>query len=192
VRIFFLGAIAVVILIIIVGYIGVVTGTLIPANADAQPGKLERWAAHQSLDAAVARGAPTSPPPVAADDATFNEGIKIYGDNCIVCHGAADGRPSMIGFGLYQKAPLLGRHGVEDEPVGQTYWKVRHGIRLTGMPAFANTLSDTQIWQVALFLKHMDKLPPAPGVKWKALKNPVALVPLDKLPPQMRRAISSN
>ena len=190
-RIFFLGAIAVVILIIIIGYIGVVTGTLIPANADAQPGTLERWAAHQSLDAAVARGASTSPPPVAADAATFNEGIKIYGGSCIVCHGGADG-PSTVGFGLYQRAPLLRRHGVEDDPVGQTYWKVRHGIRLTGMPAFANTLTDPQIWQVALFLKRTDKLPPASEVKWKALKNPAALVPLDKLPPQMRRAISSD
>jgi thiosulfate dehydrogenase len=192
VRNFFLGAVAAIILIMVIGFIGVMTGTLIHANADAQPGKLERWAAHRSLDAAIARGAPTSPPPVAADDATFNEGIKTYGGSCIVCHGAADGRPTTIGFGLYQKAPLLGRRGVEHDPEGETYWKVRHGIRLTGMPAFTNTLSDTQIWQVAVFLKHMDSLPPGPEAKWKALRNPAALVPLDKLPPQMRRAKPSD
>jgi len=64
--------------------------------------------------------------------ATFNEGIKIYGGSCIVCHGAADGRPSTVGFGLYQRVPLLGRHGVEDDPVGQTYWKVRTGFALPG------------------------------------------------------------
>jgi mono/diheme cytochrome c family protein len=39
---------------------------------------------------------------------------------------------------------------------------VSNGIRLTGMPSFKDTLSDTQIWQVALLLANADKpLPPA-------------------------------
>ncbi len=184
---FVLGIVVTLLVLVAGAYIGVTTGTLIPANADARPGKLERWAAGSSLHATIDREAPTSPSPVALNDATLEDGIKIYGDNCIVCHGAADGRPSNIGFGLYQKAPLLPKHGVEDDPEGETYWKVRHGIRLTGMPAFSNSLNDTQLWEVALFLKHMDKLPPAPEKKWKALKNPAELVPPDKLPPPMRR-----
>lgn len=182
---FVLGVVVALLVIAGIGYIGVVTGTLIPANADARPGKLETWAARASLRATVDRDAPKTAAPVALDDATLNEGIKIYGNNCIVCHGGADGHPSDIGFGLYQKAPLLGKHGVEDDPEGETYWKVRHGIRLTGMPAFSNTLSDEQLWQVSLFLKHMDKLPPGPAKNWKALKNPAGLVPADKLPKPM-------
>jgi hypothetical protein len=35
-----------------------------------------------------------------------------------------------------------------------------HGIRFTGMPAFRQNLSDREIWQMALFAKQMDKLPP--------------------------------
>ena len=181
---FWFGALTVVVVFLTIGYLGIVTGRLIPANADAKPGKFERWAAGRSLHATIAREAPTSPPPLASDDATLNAGIKVYGGNCIVCHGAADGQPSTIGFGLYQKAPLLGHHGVEDDPEGETYWKVKHGIRLTGMPAFGPTLSDTEIWQVSVFLKHMDSLPSGPKAKWKALKNPANLVPADKLPPQ--------
>ncbi|MBV8669457.1 MAG: cytochrome c [Candidatus Eremiobacteraeota bacterium] len=183
---FFLGVLAVVAVFLVIGYVGVITGTLIPANADGTPGKLERWAARQSLKATIAREAPSGAAPIPANDETLNAGIKIYGDNCIVCHGAADGRSSTVGFGLYQKAPLLGKHGVEDDPEGEIYWKVDHGIRLTGMPAFGHTLSDTQVWQVAVFLKHMDSLPPAPNAKWRALKNPAMLVPTDKLPKQMR------
>ena len=186
-RNFFFGAVAAIGLLALVVYIGVITGTLIHANADASPGKLERWAAKRSLNATIARQAPTTLPIIASDDATFERGIKIYADNCIVCHGAADGRPSTIGFGLYQKAPLLGHHGVEDDPEGRIYWKVRHGIRFTGMPAFGNTLNETDLWQVTLFLKNMDRLPPGPAAKWRALKNPAALVPPDRLPTQMRR-----
>ena len=169
-----------------IAYVGVTTGTLIPANADAAPGPLERWAAGKSLHATIAREAPKTPSPVALNDETLNQGIKIYGSNCIVCHGGTDGQPSQIGFGLYQRAPLLAKHGVEDDAEGETYWKVRHGIRMTGMPAFGKTLSDEQLWQVSLFLKHMDKLPQGPEKNWKALKNPADLVPADKLPPSIR------
>jgi mono/diheme cytochrome c family protein len=55
---------------------------------------------------------------------------------------------------------------------------VRHGIRLTGMPSFHETLSDRQIWEVALFLKHMDKLPPKVERDWKLVHNwPVSGLP---------------
>jgi mono/diheme cytochrome c family protein len=50
---------------------------------------------------------------------------------------------------------------VSDDPPGETYWKAANGIRLTGMPAFKDTLTDTQIWQVSLLLANADKpLPP--------------------------------
>jgi thiosulfate dehydrogenase len=50
---------------------------------------------------------------------------------------------------------------VTDDPEGSTYWKVTHGIRLSGMPAFAKTLSDTQRWQITMLVAHADKLSPA-------------------------------
>jgi mono/diheme cytochrome c family protein len=183
---FILGAVVTLLVLAGIGFVGITTGRLIPANADAAPGALEKWAASKSLHATIDREAPKSPSPVPLTDDTLNQGIKIYGSNCIVCHAGANGRPSQIGFGLYQKAPLLAKDGVEDDSEGETYWKVRHGIRLTGMPAFGKTLDDEQLWQVSLFLKHMDKLPPGPEKNWKALKNPATLVPADKLPPRMR------
>ena len=45
-------------------------------------------------------------------------------------------RPATSRAGLYQKPPQLAKDGVEDDPDGVTYWKIAHGIRLTGMPAF--------------------------------------------------------
>jgi mono/diheme cytochrome c family protein len=52
--------------------------------------------------------------------------------------------------------------GVSDDPSGETYWKAANGIRLTGMPAYKDILSDTQLWQVSLLLANANKpLPPA-------------------------------
>jgi thiosulfate dehydrogenase len=180
---FVLGALATLIVACIVVYVGVTQGLLIPANADARPSSLERWAAHRSLSASIRRGMPAEPNPIAATDANYDAGIKLYAANCVVCHGAAEGRPSSIAIGLYQHAPQLGKDGVEDDPDGETYWKIKHGIRFTGMPSYTKTLTDDQIWTLALFLKHMDALPAAPNALWHAMKNPVAAAPPSALSP---------
>jgi thiosulfate dehydrogenase len=171
-----IGAIATLVILGLGGYFGIQRG-LMPANADATPSKLETWAAKTSLRVTVAREAPKTPNPLPLDDDNLLAGIKLYGENCIVCHGGSDGAASNVARGLYQHAPQLGKHGVEDDPDGETYWKVAHGIRLTGMPAFGATLQERQLWQLTLFLKHMDSLSPAAEKAWKALKNPAAATP---------------
>lgn len=42
--------------------------------------------------------------------------------------------------------------GVSADAPGVSFWKIKNGIRLTGMASFKHILSDTQIWQVALLL----------------------------------------
>ena len=62
--------------------------------------------------------------------------------------------------------------GVTDDTPGENYWKIANGIRLTGMPAYKESLSDQQMWQVALLLTDRDKLPDA--VKQELAKPPAA------------------
>ena len=164
-----IGVVATLVALGFAAYIGVVAG-MMPANADAKPSKLERWAARTSLAATIARGASTAPPPIAPTDANLIAGIKLYAANCAICHGASDAKPSRIASGLYQHPPQLAKDGVEDDPEGVTFWKIEHGIRFTGMPSFGKTLDNLQKWQLTLFLKHMDSLPPAPERTWKAVK----------------------
>ncbi|MBV8117445.1 MAG: cytochrome c [Candidatus Eremiobacteraeota bacterium] len=165
-----IGALGIVAVGMLCAYVGVTNG-LMPANADSKPWKIERWMARTSLAATLRREAVTTPVPVALNDQNLQAGIKLYAQNCAVCHGASGGRPTSIASGLYQKPPQLAKDGVEDDPEGVTYWKITHGIRFTGMPAFGTSLTDEQRWQVVLFLKHMDSLPPAADRVWKAVKT---------------------
>jgi thiosulfate dehydrogenase len=165
------GAIGVLVLLALGTYAALKLG-MVPANADAKPAKLERWAARTSLGATLRREAPRTPNPLPLADADLTAGIKLYAQNCVVCHGAADAQPSNVARGLYQKPPQLAKDGVEDDPDGVTYWKIAHGIRFTAMPAFGQTLKERQLWQLTLFLKHMDGLPPTPERVWKAVRPP--------------------
>ncbi len=173
---FLLGAGAMV-LALLLGALVVVEFGLFPANADAKPSALETWAAHKSLDATIGRDAPKGPSPVKLSDANLLAGMKLYTNDCATCHGGADGSPSVVARGLYQKAPQLAKDGVEDDPPGETFWKVAHGIRLTAMPSFDHTLTKQQIWQLVLFVGHMDKLPPAVAKAWRQPSAPAAPTP---------------
>ena len=164
------GAAGVVLAGLLGAYVFIVMGGM-PANADADPPVLEKWAARASLRATISRQAPKGPVPLELNEANLLAGVKLYAANCAVCHGGADGKASNIAKGLYQKAPQLGEDGVEDDPEGKIYWKVYHGIRMTGMPAFRPTLTEKQIWQITLFLKRMDKLSPAAEKAWKTVPS---------------------
>ena len=63
------------------------------------------------------------------------------------------------------------KRALTSDPEGVSFWKIKHGIRLTGMPSFGYSLSDQKIWTLALFLKHMDKLPPAVQQTWQQVQN---------------------
>ena len=169
---FVLGVLVTAAVLLLGGY-AVLKAGLVPANADAKPGPLESWAAGTSLRATLDREAPTGPGPVALTDAALIAGIKLYGQHCAICHGTAKGEASAtpVAKGEYPAPPQLASDGVEDDPEGWTVWKIEHGIRWTGMPSWKGVLSDEQIWTLALFLKHMDKLPPAAEAEWRKVQN---------------------
>jgi thiosulfate dehydrogenase len=169
---FLLGVAFVIVAVLAGGYTAIKLG-LIPANADAKPGALETWAADTSLEATLRREAPSGPNPVALTDQNLMTGIQLYAKHCAICHGTAKGEASAspIARGEYPAPPQLASDGVEDDPQGYTYWKLDHGIRWTAMPSWKGTLTKQQMWTLALFLKHMDKLPPAAENSWQQVKN---------------------
>jgi thiosulfate dehydrogenase len=167
-----IGIVATIAATLVVGYILVQSG-YIPANADATPGPIETWIARTSLDATLNREAPKAPNPIAMTDTNLIDGIKLYADHCAICHGTENGSVSAspVAKGLYPRPPQLATDGVEDDPEGVSFWKIKHGIRLTGMPSWKDSLTDQQIWTLALFLKHMDKLPPTAQAAWQKVRN---------------------
>jgi thiosulfate dehydrogenase len=169
----FIVGVAAAIIVALVGAYALLQSGFIPANADAQPGGLELWAANTSLSATLRREAPSGPNPVAPTDDNLLAGVKLYAQHCAVCHGTAtgDASASPIAKGMYPRPPQLATDGVEDDAEGISYWKIKHGIRLTGMPSWAGSLNDQEIWTLALFLKHMDKLPTRAERAWTQVRN---------------------
>lgn len=148
-------------LTIVVAFLFLTRGGM-PVGTKGGPLPFERFMARTALRSAIGSAA-RMPSPIAADGANLTAGAHVYHEQCAVCHGFAGQQPSAIAKGLFPRPPQLlpPKKGVSDDPVGETYWKVKNGIRLTGMPGFFDGLSDTEMWQVSLLLAHANELPAA-------------------------------
>jgi mono/diheme cytochrome c family protein len=173
VKFFLIGLVVGLILIPLCVYIYFATGGA-PVATAAAPFPFEKTLANAALHAHIAKEMPKTVP-VPADEPNLMSGANVYRENCAVCHGIPGGTPTAITRGMFPKPPkLVEGMGVTDDPPGETYWKVANGIRLTGMPSFSESLSQTQMWQVSLLAANANKLPES--VK-SALFRPIPLVP---------------
>jgi mono/diheme cytochrome c family protein len=97
---------------------------------------------------------------------TLRESIKLYREHCAACHGDPAAPERILGQSFYPPAPQF-MTDMPDMPANQNFYIIKHGIRMTGMPAWGKLLSDDQIWRLTTFLSEMGKLPPSINQEWE-------------------------
>lgn len=85
-------------------------------------------------------------------------GLEHYHEMCVICHGAPGLERGEIGKGLSPTPPELTQ---EIHPPRGDFWVIKHGIRMTGMPAFGETHTDDEIWGIVAFLEELPHVSPA-------------------------------
>jgi mono/diheme cytochrome c family protein len=126
-------------------------------GADVKPGLIERTIAPWAVDRSVAKRAPNEKNPYAGDPAAVAVGFDHYRENCVICHGAPGVAGAELSKGLNPPAPSLGKEE-NDTPDGELFWVIKHGIRMTPMPAFGPTHTDEEIWKIVAFIRHLPNL----------------------------------
>lgn len=100
------------------------------------------------------------------DPAMIAEGAEHYSAMCTGCHLAPGIDDSEIRPGLYPQPPKLADVGAPDPRA--TFWIIKHGIKMSGMPAWGATHDDQAIWNIVAFLR---KLPALNAEQYKALTH---------------------
>jgi thiosulfate dehydrogenase len=159
---FALGVVTALLVLIGGAYVFIVTGGVSMDTASA-PLPFETTVAQAVLRANLKDAANQKNPLPPLDEASMRAGARLYRDHCAICHAAPEEPGSDIAKGMFPNPPeLFDKHEmVTDDPQGVTYWKITHGIRLSGMPRFQQTLSDAQRWQLTMLVANADKLSPA-------------------------------
>jgi mono/diheme cytochrome c family protein len=122
------------------------------------PGNLEsksvRWAKHH-----ITIGGRKDHSPLTASNENIQAGKQAFGDYCVVCHGR-DGQNTGVPFAdkMAPPVPSLADSEVQAYSDGQLKWIINNGIFPSGMPASRGILSDEEMWQIVLYIRH---LPPA-------------------------------
>jgi mono/diheme cytochrome c family protein len=146
----------VVLLLLAVGAV-LATGSF-DTGAIEPPSRLEQRVARWALDRSVARRAPEKANPLAGSASAAREGLGIYREQCLFCHGAPGVDPSKAGQGLNPGAPDLSVPRVQRRTDGQLFYLTGSGIRMTGMPAFSATHSEEELWKLVAALRRLPEL----------------------------------
>ncbi|HET9410228.1 MAG TPA: PQQ-dependent sugar dehydrogenase [Candidatus Sulfotelmatobacter sp.] len=89
--------------------------------------------------------------PYEGQAAAVEEGKRLYGRNCLSCHGKTGKGTGNV--------PSLLEAKVQSAPEGEVFWFVTEGDKNNGMPAWA-FLPEAQRWQIVSYVRAL-KNPPA-------------------------------
>lgn len=100
----------------------------------------------------------------------IERGGRLYGTNCAGCHLGPGQQETAFFKGLNPQPPKLalhrGNHGSR-----QQYWVIKHGIRMTGMPAWGITKTDEQLWDLTAFVRRLPEMSPEAYRRQTAAEN---------------------
>jgi mono/diheme cytochrome c family protein len=102
------------------------------------------------------RAADIDVPSDLTDAKRIASGAAQYDAMCSLCHLAPGMKRTEISWGLYPRAPEL-RHGSNLTPA-EEFWVAKHGLKMTGMPAWGVTHDDELLWDVVAFLRKLPEL----------------------------------
>ncbi len=109
------------------------------------------------------------------DPSLVRTGFQHYREMCVGCHGAPGIPPAELAQGLNPTPPLLAESAGGWKP-NELFWITKHGVRMTGMPAWGVTHSDDKIWAIVAFTRRLPKLTAA---EYQALERQVPPLTMD-------------
>jgi cytochrome c553 len=92
------------------------------------------------------------------DPVRIAKGAQNYAALCVGCHLAPGVTQSDIRPGLYPPPPNLAQE--ELQPAQRAFWIIKHGIKMSAMPAWGTRLDDEAIWDIVAFIRKMPDMTP--------------------------------
>jgi mono/diheme cytochrome c family protein len=112
----------------------------------------------QLRDRSIATRARDIEVPPLEDTSRIVAGAQRYATLCSSCHLAPGLMKSAVRTGLYPHPPSLAQEGVVDARTA--FWIVKHGIKMSAMPAWGNSLDDAAIWDIVAFVRQLPDMSP--------------------------------
>jgi mono/diheme cytochrome c family protein len=116
-------------------------------------------ALNTAMQRSISRRARSIDPPPLLDQAMIERGLHFYRQKCVQCHGAP-GIGRDVGKGL-TPVPASMVESARTRTPAEIFWTIKHGVKMTGMPAWQFTFSDEEIWSIVAFVMQLPRLTPS-------------------------------
>ncbi len=97
--------------------------------------------------------------PDLSSPAVVQRGAACYRDKCLQCHGGPGVAQGEIGLSM-QPLPGPLADATQRWTARELYWITRHGIKMSGMPAWQYRLSERDLWAVVAFVQQLPQHTP--------------------------------
>lgn len=91
------------------------------------------------------------------DSQMILKGAGQYAAMCTSCHLAPGMKHSELRPGLYPQPPNLSEVNVDPR---EAFWVIKHGLKMSAMPAWGASHDDGTIWSMVAFLKKLPDMTP--------------------------------
>lgn len=132
---------------------------LAPVAATAKDPAVVNWFLHSSYERAVAKNAGEISPPnnLAASEMVLT-GARNFAAMCAGCHTAPGAQATAVSAGLNPPPPTAMKLASDLSP-SERFWVIKHGVKMTGMPAFGPAHDDdSELWALVAFTEKLPTL----------------------------------
>jgi mono/diheme cytochrome c family protein len=162
-----IGAAIAIAVIVPLGVFAFVKSGVYNVGASSPHSRFTEWITHETMIHSVGRHAEEMEAPASASLGQVRRGFCAYETHCAACHGAPAVSRQQWVSGMEPAPPYLLDVAQRFSP-RELFWITKNGIKMTGMPAWRNSVSDEQLWDLVGFLEAMPRMDSGTYVQWRS------------------------
>lgn len=120
---------------------------------------ITRWAFDTTMHTSVRQRAGEAKRSEALTPEMAAAGAGEYKEMCQHCHGGPGVERDKWAGGMRPRPPHLAEAAEKWAP-HEVFWIAKHGIKMTGMPAFGESHDDATLWNIVAFVKALPAMTP--------------------------------
>lgn len=155
----FIAGVVIALVLILLGGAAFIYSGAYDVAATAPDASATQWALNTAMIQSVKSRAGSVQAPDQFTEEQVRNGFTEFSEMCVACHGAPGKERGEIGKGLNPRPPKLSKAS-EFWSASELFWIVKHGVKMTGMPAFGPTHTDDRIWSIVALLKQLPTMTP--------------------------------
>jgi mono/diheme cytochrome c family protein len=118
-----------------------------------------RWAFNTTFSNSIERRSDDVVAPERFSEAMVAAGAGEYAGTCVHCHAAPGVERGEWVDGMRPRPPHLTEVAGHWAPE-ELFWLVKHGAKMTGMPAFGPSHDDETLWNIVAFVSELPAMTP--------------------------------